>query len=94
MSADGTLLPWVQAKAVPLPVRLLRSEYEDDDEQEEEGDTDLENTYYTAKSLKEDDPDAAIKKFEALLEQEQEKGDWCARDVLSRTSGNLSSQRH
>lgn len=54
------------------------SEYEDDDDAEEEGDAGLENTYYTAKSVKDDDPDQAIKKFEALVEQETEKGDWYA----------------
>lgn len=54
------------------------SEYEDEDDAEEEGDAGLENTYYTAKSVKDDDPDEAIRKFEALVDQETEKGDWCA----------------
>lgn len=51
-------------------------EYEDDDDADEEGTEDLENVYYTAKSVKDDDPDEAIKKFEALVDQEAEKGDW------------------
>jgi COP9 signalosome complex subunit 2 len=55
------------------------SEYEDEDDAEEEGDAGLENTYYTAKSVKEDDPDQAIKKLEALVDQETEKGDWCVK---------------
>lgn len=56
-------------------------QYSDDDgDEEESGSADLENKYYQAKSLKEDDPDAAINAFQALVElektQEGKKGDW------------------
>ena len=50
-------------------------EYEDGDE-EETGDVGIENKYYNAKQLKEDNPDEAIDEFLGLPALEQEKGDW------------------
>ncbi|EIW64056.1 PCI-domain-containing protein [Trametes versicolor FP-101664 SS1] len=51
--------------------------YSDDDNDEEEaGGADAENMYYTAKSKKEDNPEQALKEFRAIVEQEEEKGDW------------------
>ncbi|RDD37030.1 COP9 signalosome complex subunit 2 [Trichoplax sp. H2] len=41
-----------------------------------EPDVDLENQYYNSKSLKEDDPEAALEGFQKVLELEEEKGDW------------------
>ncbi|KAF8308424.1 PCI-domain-containing protein [Clavulina sp. PMI_390] len=56
-------------------------QYSDDDGDDDEGGSaDLENKYYQAKGLKEDDPDAAIKAFENIvtleISQEGKKGDW------------------
>jgi COP9 signalosome complex subunit 2 len=48
-------------------------EYSD---QEEEPDVDLENQYYNAKSLKQDDPASATDQFLQLIAKEPEKGDW------------------
>ena len=69
-------------------------EYEDDDDEAEAPDVGLENKYYGAKGVflvrtlahslirglgkKEDDPDGALKDFDAVAEAEQDKGDWCA----------------
>ncbi|ORY82036.1 PCI domain-domain-containing protein [Protomyces lactucae-debilis] len=39
-------------------------------------DIDLENQYYQAKALKEDDPKAAIEALSAVVAAEEEKGDW------------------
>ncbi|OJT08479.1 COP9 signalosome complex subunit 2 [Trametes pubescens] len=51
--------------------------YSDDDNDEEgAGGADVENMYYTAKSKKEDNPEQALKEFRAIVEQEEEKGDW------------------
>lgn len=49
---------------------------DDDDEGEGSGSASLENKYYQAKSLKEDDPEAALAAFKALVAAEPEKGDW------------------
>ncbi|KAF5374988.1 hypothetical protein D9758_000524 [Tetrapyrgos nigripes] len=51
-------------------------EYSDGDDGDESGTVDVENLYYTAKSKKEDNPEAALKDFRAIVDQEQEKGDW------------------
>ncbi|BFZ55737.1 hypothetical protein PYCC9005_002778 [Savitreella phatthalungensis] len=57
-------------------------EYEDDGSDEEGGDIDLENRYYNAKALKEDDPKAAIDALREVVvaegghEAEENKGDW------------------
>ncbi|KAH9897943.1 PCI-domain-containing protein [Cubamyces lactineus] len=47
-----------------------------EDEADEEGSADVENMYYTAKSKKEDNPEQALKEFRAIVEKEEEKGDW------------------
>ncbi|KAI0323077.1 PCI-domain-containing protein [Amylostereum chailletii] len=51
-------------------------DYSDGDDGEEGGSADVENLYYTAKSKKEDDPEQALKEFRAIVDQEEEKGDW------------------
>jgi COP9 signalosome complex subunit 2 len=43
---------------------------------EEEPDVDLENQYYNSKSLKDEDPMAALQSFSQVLEMEEEKGEW------------------
>ena len=50
-------------------------EYEDDDDQEA-ADVDVENKYYNAKQMKEDNPEEAIDEFLGLPALEEEKGDW------------------
>ncbi|KAI8055432.1 PCI domain-containing protein [Syncephalis plumigaleata] len=46
-------------------------------EEDEAQDTDVENRYYNAKDLKnEDNPEEAIKEFHQVVEAEEEKGDW------------------
>ncbi|KAH9943987.1 PCI-domain-containing protein [Epithele typhae] len=50
--------------------------YSDDDDGNEGASADVENMYYTAKSKKEDNPEQALKDFRAIVEQEDEKGDW------------------
>ncbi|KAJ3558997.1 hypothetical protein NM688_g605 [Phlebia brevispora] len=49
--------------------------YSDGEDNENES-ADVENMYYTAKSKKEDNPEQALKEFRAIVEQEEEKGDW------------------
>ncbi|OCH90066.1 PCI-domain-containing protein [Obba rivulosa] len=51
-------------------------DYSDEDEANETGSADAENMYYTAKSKKEDNPEQALKEFRAIVDQEEEKGDW------------------
>ncbi|KAK9479761.1 hypothetical protein V1514DRAFT_327334 [Lipomyces japonicus] len=51
-------------------------EYEDDEVASNGSNIDIENKYYNAKALKEDDPDAAIDEFLGVVELESEKGDW------------------
>ncbi|KAF7784196.1 hypothetical protein Agabi119p4_361 [Agaricus bisporus var. burnettii] len=52
-------------------------DYSDNDEEaNESGSVDIENMYYKAKSKKEDNPEDALKDFQAIVEQEEEKGDW------------------
>ncbi|RPD65031.1 PCI-domain-containing protein [Lentinus tigrinus ALCF2SS1-6] len=43
---------------------------------DEEQSADVENMYYTAKSKKEDNPEQALKEFRAIVDKEEEKGDW------------------
>lgn len=52
-------------------------EYEDDDE-EQGGDVDIENKYYNAKQMREDNPEEAIDEFLGVPALEPEKGDWYA----------------
>lgn len=51
-------------------------DYSDGEDADDTGSADVENMYYTAKSKKEDDPEQALKEFKAIVEQEDEKGDW------------------
>ncbi|KAI9057059.1 PCI-domain-containing protein [Trametes sanguinea] len=50
--------------------------YSDDDDGDEASSADVENMYYTAKSKKEDNPEQALKEFRAIVDKEEEKGDW------------------
>jgi COP9 signalosome complex subunit 2 len=50
--------------------------YSDGDDANDSGSVDVENMYYTAKSKKEDNPEEALKEFRAIVDQEEEKGDW------------------
>ncbi|KAL7004290.1 hypothetical protein EMMF5_006176 [Cystobasidiomycetes sp. EMM_F5] len=53
-------------------------EYEDDDGEDGDGDGDTgtENRYYQAKAIKQDKPDQAILELEAIVDAQQEKGEW------------------
>ncbi|EAU92264.2 MYC1 [Coprinopsis cinerea okayama7 len=51
-------------------------DYSDNDDGNESGSADVENMYYVAKSKKEDNPELALKEFRAIVDQEEEKGDW------------------
>ena len=73
-------------------------DYSDNDEANESGSADVENLYYTAKCLsaapaiplsssflsakKEDSPEEALKEFRAIVEQEEEQGDWYAPPII------------
>ncbi|KAI9715212.1 MAG: hypothetical protein M1828_000910 [Chrysothrix sp. TS-e1954] len=50
-------------------------EYEDDDE-EQGGDVDIENTYFSAKQIKNGNPEGAVAEFLGIPALEQAKGDW------------------
>jgi len=47
-----------------------------DGDADESGSVDIENLYYQAKAKKEDNPEQALKEFKAIVDQEEEKGDW------------------
>ncbi|KAI0094503.1 PCI domain-containing protein [Irpex rosettiformis] len=51
-------------------------DYSEDGSGSESGNADVENLYYTAKSKREDEPEQALKEFRAIVDQEEEKGDW------------------
>ncbi|TDL28184.1 PCI-domain-containing protein [Rickenella mellea] len=51
-------------------------DYSDGDDADEQGNVDVENMYYTAKSKKEDNPEEALNAFKAIVDQEKVKGDW------------------
>ncbi|RDB28770.1 COP9 signalosome complex subunit 2 [Hypsizygus marmoreus] len=51
-------------------------DYSDNDEANESGSADVENMYYKAKSKKDDNPEEALKEFQAIVDQEEEQGDW------------------
>ena len=51
-------------------------QYESDAEDDTGGDVDIENRYYNAKAMREEDPKAAIEEFVAITALEEEKGDW------------------
>jgi len=48
----------------------------DEDNEEEEQNVDLENKYYNAKALKEDNPKEAIKEFQNVIDSDTEQSDW------------------
>ena len=50
-------------------------EYEDDEE-EQGGNVDIENKYYSAKQIKSGNPEEAVDEFLGVPALEQEKGDW------------------
>ncbi|KDN45898.1 putative COP9 signalosome complex subunit 2 [Tilletiaria anomala UBC 951] len=50
-------------------------EFEEDDEGDEEH-ADIENLYYNAKALKEDNPNEALRVFRSVVDKEETKGDW------------------
>ncbi|ORX48068.1 COP9 signalosome complex subunit 2-like protein [Anaeromyces robustus] len=50
-------------------------EYDEDNEEEEQN-VDLENKYYNAKALKEDNPEEAIKEFQNVIDSDTEQSDW------------------
>ncbi|CAD6925406.1 unnamed protein product, partial [Tilletia laevis] len=68
-------------------------EYEDEDG-EDEADADVENRYYNAKALKEDDPDAAIRELKAVVELEPEKGEWGFKALKQQIKINFHRGRH
>ncbi|KZO89689.1 PCI-domain-containing protein [Calocera viscosa TUFC12733] len=63
-------------------------EYSDDDG-DDQADASLENRYYTAKSMKEDDPEAAIVEFKSIVEDEPEKSDWGFKALKQQTKLNF-----
>lgn len=67
-------------------------EYSTDDNSEP--DVDLENQYYNSKALKEEDPCAALKSFEKVLELEQEKGEWGFKALKQMVKTNYKMQKY
>mmetsp|Transcript_31249 Transcript_31249/g.81926 ORF Transcript_31249/g.81926 Transcript_31249/m.81926 type:complete len:446 (+) Transcript_31249:229-1566(+) len=63
-------------------------------ESEGEGDVDIENTYYTAKQYKEDDPDEALSGFAKVVELEEPKGDWGFRALKQTMKVNFRLGKH
>ncbi|KAI0348149.1 PCI-domain-containing protein [Trametopsis cervina] len=51
-------------------------DYSDGGSGDEGESADIENLYYTAKGKREDEPEQALKEFRAIVDQEEEKGDW------------------
>ncbi|KAL5534021.1 hypothetical protein ACEPAG_481 [Sanghuangporus baumii] len=51
-------------------------DYSDGDEADDSGTPDLENMYYSAKSLKEDNPEEALAAFKRIATSEEKQGDW------------------
>jgi len=51
-------------------------EYSEEEGNGEVDGVDVENMYYKAKSKKEEAPEEALKEFRAIIDQEEEKGDW------------------
>ncbi|TYJ57402.1 hypothetical protein B9479_001942 [Cryptococcus floricola] len=53
-------------------------DYDDDDDDADDGDAggDVENQYYKAKALKDDDSAGALKAFRTIVEDQPEKGEW------------------
>ncbi|KAF9531851.1 PCI domain-containing protein [Crepidotus variabilis] len=63
--------------------------YSDNDEADESGSVDVENMYYKAKSQKDESPDDALKDFRAIVDQEEEKGDWGFKALKQMTKLNF-----
>jgi COP9 signalosome complex subunit 2 len=51
-------------------------DFEYSDAGEDEPDVDLENKYYSAKGMKDDDPAASISEFQSVLDTEDDKSEW------------------
>lgn len=58
-------------------------DYETEGEDESQ-DVDVENRYYNAKQMKQNDPQAAIEEFLSVVSLEKEKGDWYVLDIGGR----------
>lgn len=69
-------------------------EYEEDDEDADDADAGIENRYYNAKTLKETDPDDAIREFKAVVDAEKERGDWGFKALKQQTKVNFHRGRH
>ncbi|KAL7423214.1 hypothetical protein Q5752_002514 [Cryptotrichosporon argae] len=63
-------------------------DYDDDDDNMDEAADDVENQYYKAKSLKEDDTEAALAAFRTLVDNQSEKGEWGFRALKQMTKMN------
>ncbi|XP_055349433.1 COP9 signalosome complex subunit 2-like [Paramacrobiotus metropolitanus] len=56
---------------------MENEDFDYQEEEEEEPDVDLENTYYNAKAMKEEDPRVALEQFQSVVVLEGDnKGDW------------------
>ncbi|KAG6883700.1 hypothetical protein C0992_008068, partial [Termitomyces sp. T32_za158] len=51
-------------------------DYSDNEDANESGSADVENMYYKAKSKKDDNPEEALKELHAIVDQEEEQGEW------------------
>ncbi|ORX40213.1 COP9 signalosome complex subunit 2 [Kockovaella imperatae] len=65
-------------------------DYDDDDDDEgmDEQGGDVENQYYKAKSLKEDDAEGALKAFRTIVDEEADKGEWGFKSLKQMTKMN------
>ncbi|KAK1925355.1 endopeptidase [Papiliotrema laurentii] len=63
-------------------------DYDDDDEEMDDVAGDVENQYYKAKALKEDDAEAALKAFRAIVDEQAEKGEWGFKALKQMTKMN------
>lgn len=59
-----------------------------------EPDVDLENQYYSAKSLKDGNPNGAIEGFMKVLKLEEEKGEWGFKALKQQTKINFRLERY
>lgn len=67
-------------------------EYSEDSNSEP--DVDLENQYYNAKSIKDDDPNGALSGFSRVLELEEDKGEWGFKALKQQTKINFRLERY
>ncbi|KAK6908306.1 hypothetical protein I203_102307 [Kwoniella mangroviensis CBS 8507] len=64
-------------------------DYDDDDDEEDmDGAGDVENQYYKAKALKEDDSEGALKAFRTIVDDQPEKGEWGFKALKQMTKMN------